>query len=246
MVDFVSYPANMHNDFELYSNNQEQQLEFPLNGQPFHPTATYGMQQTFSTSYDPMMHLEEAPRPHDLQYHYDAIAQGVKPFHYQTPAASPLSTSNSFHEQPSILSASSESGASVSSSTMGSPSHFPEPWNPVALNFTPGFDYPGMFTADKAFVGESISRSTTTSSSASALQSYMSPVERSTFRIPVVPASANWPVERSRDRRSSHLSRELIVCDAIPTTCSPSADSSLQSHQFLQSSCRFSNVTSRH
>jgi hypothetical protein len=141
MVDYMPYTtANMSQDFELYAN-QEQQLEFLPTSQPFLPTTSYPMDPAFSAPFE---HLP----PQDLQFHYDGIAQGVKaPFQqYTSPLASPHSASHSFHEQPPVLSASSESGASVSSSAMGSPSHFNEPWNPLAsgLGLTSGFEYPGM------------------------------------------------------------------------------------------------------
>jgi hypothetical protein len=73
MVDYVSYPSSMHHDFELYSNNQEQAMDYPLTNQPFMPSSTYGIEQSFNPSYDPMMPLG-AQRPHDLHFHYDAIA----------------------------------------------------------------------------------------------------------------------------------------------------------------------------
>ncbi|KAF1937350.1 hypothetical protein EJ02DRAFT_426724 [Clathrospora elynae] len=154
MVDYAQYPPNMHPDFELYSNNQGQHLEYHSN-QPFMPSPTYGMDQTFSAQYDPMASLAEGSRLQDLQYHYDAIAQGVKPLQYHTPAGSPHSTSRSFHDLPPVLSASSESGASVSSSAMGSPSlvpQFNEAWNPMGLGPTSGYEYPGMAAIEKSFV----------------------------------------------------------------------------------------------
>lgn len=150
MVDYVPYQSNIPHDFELYSNPHEQHMDFHTS----QPYATYGMDQTFSAPFDPMAPLAEAPRPQDLQFHYDAIAQGVKPFQYQTPNGSPNSSSHSFQDQPPILSASSESGASVSSSAMHSPSlapQFNEPWNPMGLGLTSGFEYPGII-AEKTFV----------------------------------------------------------------------------------------------
>ncbi|KAH4607924.1 hypothetical protein HBH82_086780 [Parastagonospora nodorum] len=156
MVDFVPYSSNMHNDFELYSNNQEQHMDYPITNQPFLPTSTYSMEQSFNATFDPMMHLTEGQRPHDLQYHYDAIAQGVKPIQYQTPAGSPHSTTHSFHEQPPVLSASSESGASVSSSALGSPTHYTDSWNSIGLGLTSSFDYPGMTASDKNFVDPNV------------------------------------------------------------------------------------------
>ncbi|KAF2132315.1 hypothetical protein P153DRAFT_285742 [Dothidotthia symphoricarpi CBS 119687] len=149
MVNFVPYHSNMQQDFELYSNRQEQQPDF---NQPFLPASTYSMEQTFSAPFDNMASLEEVPRHLNLQYHFDTMAQEVKAFQYQTPAGSPHSTSHSYHDLPPVLSASSESGASVSSSTTGSPPlhpHFDEPWG---LALTSSFDYPAMIATDKTFV----------------------------------------------------------------------------------------------
>jgi len=238
MVDFVPYPSNMHHDFELYSNNQEQQMEYPLTSQPFLPASTYGMDQTFSAPYDPMGPLAEAQRPHDLHFHYDAIAQGVKPFQFHTPAGSPHSTSHSFHEQPPVLSASSESGASVSSSTMGSPTHFNEPWNTVGLGFTSGFEYPGMIATEKTFVGESTVSSTVAPSSSSVIFSAPSRSETNTFKTPNTPASANWSLSRSNRRSNSLLSHVVRPCGVMHPTASPVYTSPYPS-QSLESSCRF-------
>lgn len=143
MVDFIPYHSNMQHDFELYSTQQEQHPDF---NQPFLPASTYSMEQTFNAPYNHMAPLVEA------QYHFDVIAQGTKPFQYQTPAGSPNSVSHSYHDLPPVLSASSESGASVSSSTIGSPSLHPpfdEPWG---LALTSSYEYPGMMATEKVFV----------------------------------------------------------------------------------------------
>ncbi|KAF2845345.1 zinc finger-containing protein [Plenodomus tracheiphilus IPT5] len=154
MVDYASYPPHMPQDFELYSTTQEQQLNFH-SAQAYMQPSTYGMDHSYNTSYNTMVPLPEGPSHQELQYHYDAIAQGVKPFQYHTPAGSPHSTSHSFHELPPILSASSESGASVSSSAMGSPlhaTHFNEPWDPIGLGLSSSFEYGGMVATEKAFI----------------------------------------------------------------------------------------------
>ncbi|KAL6163291.1 hypothetical protein ACJQWK_10880 [Exserohilum turcicum] len=154
MVEFAQYTPGMAHDFELYSHNQEQQhLDFQHN-QTFMPTSTCAMDHTFSAPFDPMAPLTEMQRPQDLHFHYDVIAQGVKPYQYQTPAGSPHSTSNSFHEMPPVLSASSESGASVSSSAMGSPSLVPQfnSWQPMPMGLTSGYEYPGMIANEKSYV----------------------------------------------------------------------------------------------
>lgn len=245
MVDYVPYPSNMHNDFELYSNNQEQ-MEYPLAHQQFLPTSTYSMDQTFSAPYDPMAPLAEIQRPHDLHFHYDAIAQGVKPFQFHTPAGSPHSETHSFHEQPPVLSASSESGASVSSSTLGSPAQFNESWNPVGLGFSSGFEYPGMIAAEKTFVGKSTVSSRELLPSPSVVSSSTPHTERRTFKTPVTPASAHWPLTRSNGRRNSLLSQVVRPCDVIPTATSFSAQFSLShSHSHsLEFSCPFSSARS--
>lgn len=156
MVDYAPYTPGMAHDFELYSHSQEQHIDYQQS-QPFMPVSTFGMDHTFTAPFDHMAPLADAPRLQDLQFHYDAIAQGVKPsYQYQTPAGSPHSISNSFHEMPPVLSASSESGASVSSSAVGSPSlvpQFTEPWNPMPMGgLTSGFEYSGMVANDKSYV----------------------------------------------------------------------------------------------
>ena len=239
MVDFVPYSSNMHHDFELYSNNQEQQMEFPMTSQPFLPASTYGMEQTFSAPYDPMVPLTEPPRPHELHFHYDAIAQGVKPFQFHTPAGSPHSISHSFHEQPPVLSASSESGASVSSSAMGSPTHFNESWNPMGLGLTSGFEFPGMIAAEKTFVGESTVPSTVESSASSLVSPSSPPLERNIFKTPVTPASAKWSSVRSNGWRNSLLSHVVRQSDVMPTYSHP-VHSSKRPSSSLESSCWFS------
>ena len=155
MVDYVPYPTStMPHDFPLYSNDD--QLDFlpsttTTTTQGYLPSSDYPVDSTFSAPYDPMSTLAEAPRSNHLQFHYDGIAQGVKavPFQQLSPEGSPHSTSHSFPDQPPVLSASSESCASVSSSAMGSPSlnpQFVDTWNPMTngLGFVSGFEYPGM------------------------------------------------------------------------------------------------------
>lgn len=217
-------------------------MDFPLVSQPYLPSSTYGMDQAFSAPFDPMVPMAEAPRPHDLQFHYDAIAQGVKPFQYNTPAGSPHSTSHSFHEQPPVLSASSESGASVNSSAMGSPTHFNEPWNPTGLGLTSGFEYSGMIAGDKTFVGESKVSSTTVSSTCS-VKCPATPLPASeVFKTPVTPASANWSSARANGRRNSTLSQIVRPCDVIPPLCSPSVNYTQCVSQSFESSCRLPGV----
>jgi hypothetical protein len=204
MVEYAQYTPGMAHDFELYSHNQEQHIDYQQN-QSFIPASTFGMDNAFTAPFDHMAPLAEAPRMQNLQYHYDAIAQGVKPYQYQTPAASPHSTSNSFHEMPPVLSASSESGASVSSSAMGSPSLMPQfndAWNPMSMGLTSGYEYPGMIANDKSYVGKSIVSSTiapsSSSSSSSSAVPPMSPaLKQNVFKTPVTPASATRPSVRS-------------------------------------------------
>lgn len=159
MVDY--YPASMSQDFTLYSSHQDQQLEFvPSTGQPFMTSNAFDMDPAFTASFDhvSMPAFSEAPRPQELAFHYDGIAQGVKANYQYTPHGSPQSASHTF-EQPPVLSASSESGASVSSSAMGSPHLNPqynEPWNPMVnglglpiVQNSTGFEYEGLVAADK-------------------------------------------------------------------------------------------------
>ncbi|KNG47463.1 zinc finger domain-containing protein [Stemphylium lycopersici] len=156
MAEYPQYTPDVAHDFELYSHNPDQHLDFQHN-QSFASSSTYAMDPAFSAQYDPMAPLSHVSRHSDLQFHYDGIAQGVKPFHYQTPAGSPHSTSHSFHEIPPVLSASSESGASVSSSAMGSPSILPpfnDSWNSFSMATTSGYDYPGMVAHEKSYVAK--------------------------------------------------------------------------------------------
>ncbi|KAF3004197.1 hypothetical protein E8E13_006597 [Curvularia kusanoi] len=154
MVDYA-YPPTMHHDFELYSQEQEQQLQYLPTTQSFLPSNTYSMEPSFSAPYEHMMPLVEAPRP---QYTYDQLAQEHKfaqQYSYHTPSGSPHSTLNSFQDHPPVLSASSESGASASSSALGSPSITPqfemEAWNPMAM-MPSGLEYPTIAANEKAFV----------------------------------------------------------------------------------------------
>jgi hypothetical protein len=252
MVDYVPYTtANMPHDFELYAN-QEQQIDYLPTSQPFLPSASYPMDPTFGGAFD----------SHVLQFHYDGIAQGVKASfqqQYASPMASPHSISHSFHEQPPVLSASSESGASVSSSAMGSPSQFNDSWNPLSagLGLTPGFEFPGMVEPVKVpgCVGESTSISSKLESFSSARSATPTsdPSHQNVFRSSATPASARWSASRSNafaGRRNSRLSNVVRPSDIVdtsldsPVTPSSSFSQSPQSQTSLlaqyESSCRFS------
>ena len=154
MLDYA-YPPAMH-DFELYSQEQEQQLQYLPTTQPFLPSSNYSMDQSFSAPFEQMLPLVEAPRP---QYQFDYMAQ--VPCNYHSPSVSPSSTLNSFQDLPPVLSASSESGASASSSALGSPTVTPqfevESWNPMGL--TSSFEYPAIAATEKTFVGRLTIRS---------------------------------------------------------------------------------------
>jgi hypothetical protein len=236
MADYAQYAPSMSHDFELYANTQEQHLEYHHN-QPYVPASTYAMEHTFSAPFDPMATLAEIQRPQDLQYHYDGIAQGVKQYQYQTPAGSPHSISHSFHEAPPVLSASSESSASVSSSAMGSPSlvpQFNEPWNPMGAGFASGYEYPGMVATDKSYVGKS--PILLPKASPSFVTSPTSPVnKRHVFKTPITPASAKWS-SSSRGRKNSLLSHGVNM-PGITSVNSPSVISISQPSQSFQS-CR--------
>jgi hypothetical protein len=253
MVDYVPYTtANMPHDFELYSH-QEQQLDFLPTSQPFLPSASYPMDPTFGGAFD----------PNDLQFHYNGIAQGVKASfqqQYASPMASPHSTSHSFHEHPPVLSASSESGASVSSSALGSPSQFNDSWNPLSagLGLTPAFEYPGMVEPVKVpgCVGESTSVPSSLESFSSACPATPTsdPLHQNVSRSPATPASARWSASRSiafAGRRNSRLSNVVRPSDIVdtslvspvPPTCSFSPSPQTQTSLLAQSesSCRFSS-----
>jgi hypothetical protein len=186
-----------------------------------------------------------SPRPQDIQSYYDGIAQGVKPTFQYSPNGSPHSVSHSFHDQPPILSASSESDASVSSSNTGSPSLHPqynEPWNHMThgLGLTPGYEYNGMVVTDKApgCVGESTEVPSRFESSFP-IASPKTPIlpsprlentQNNVFKSPVTPASAStkWSVSRSGAplaRRNSLLSNEIRLSD-LPDISSEASFSS--------------------
>lgn len=157
MVDYA-YPPTMHHDFELYSQEQEQQLQYLPTTQPYLPSNIYSMEPSFSAPYEHTMPLVEAPRP---QYTYDQLAQEHKfaqQYNYHSPSESPNSTLNSFQDYPPVLSASSGSDVSAPSSALGSPSITPqfemEAWNPMAM-MTSGLEYPTIIANEKAFVGKS-------------------------------------------------------------------------------------------
>jgi hypothetical protein len=165
MVDYVAYNHNMHqhHDFELYATDQDQhhhqqhQQHFLSMDQSYLPSSTFSMEQSFIAPFDQMLPLADAPQPDHLQFNYDLMTHQPKPYHYQTPTASPHPSLISFQDHAPILSASSESGASVSSSSMSSPpldSHFNTSWDSVGLGLTSSFEYPATVAADKSFVGE--------------------------------------------------------------------------------------------
>ena len=240
MAEYAQYPASMPHDFELYSNtHHEQHMDFH-HSQPFMSSSMYGMDHAFTaSSYDPMVPLTDMQRPqHVPQYHYDAIAQGVRTYQYHTPAGSPHSISHSFHEMPPVLEASSESGASVSSSAMGSPTIIPqfnESWNPMALGPAPGFEYSNM-AAEKSFVGKSTLSSTPTTSSFPLVKSPVLPIcKMHVFKTPTTPASATRPSPRSSKRPDSPSSDKLYTGQAQHLTSSSS--SSPSSSSVPQPSC---------
>lgn len=261
MVDFHPYPAAMPQEFDPYSQ-PEQQYEFVTASHPFVPSS-YAIDPTFSSPYEfvGMTSMAEPPRPEELQYHYDGIAQGVK----CSPHGSPQSIAQPF-EQPPILSASSESGASVTSSNMPSPHlgpQYSESWKSMMTNniglpilqSSPNFEYEGL-PAEKApgCVGEFTTISTSSRTSPSSTLLPISSCDARSepeyvFKSPSAPASATVPGHKAvmgAGRRNSILSREVLPGD-IPE--SPSERSSLlasinlspksESSSANPSSCRF-------
>ena len=231
----------MHHDFELYSREQEQ-LQYLPTTQPFLASSTYSMEQSFSAPYEHMLPLVEAPRP---QYSYDQLAQQHKlaqQYNYHSPSGSPHSTLNSFQDQPPILSASSESGASASSSALGSPSITPqfemESWNPMAM-MTSGLEFSTIIAPEKSFVGESMVSSATATSF-----TYSTPHHSSNaFIPPTTPASASWSSSRSNLQGNFTLSNELYLYDVSISPSNSSVSSSplypraSSSISFSQRSC---------
>jgi hypothetical protein len=154
MVNFL-YSTNMPQDFELY-DEPEQSFGFVPSSQPF-ISSVFPTDADFNAPYGQMPMEPSSDHAQNVQFHYDAIAQGVKPLHY-TPHDSPLSATHSF-EQPPILCPESEASASVSSSTLGSPSLHPqynEPWTSMTsrpslsmMQNGTGFGYDCLVQAEK-------------------------------------------------------------------------------------------------
>lgn len=147
MVSYAeSYPVQMHShEFESY----------PDYLQPNQAYMTPFMDGGYTTSFEPqpsVQALSNVPRPQDYPFAFDASAKAGYQQHY-SPTASPHSGSGTFDNQPPQLSTSSESGASVSPSAMGSPSlnapQFPEAsWAPLesqGLGMKDAF-HPDQFT----------------------------------------------------------------------------------------------------
>lgn len=162
MVDYIAYPPNMHqhHDFELYTADQDQhfqqQQHFLAMGQSYLPSSTFPVDQSFVAPFDHMLPLADAPQPDQVQFNYDLITHQPKSYPYQTPTASPHPSLISFQDHAPILSASSESGASVTSSMSSPPldSQFNTSWDSVSLSLASSFEYPDIVAADKSFVGE--------------------------------------------------------------------------------------------
>ena len=232
-----------HHDFELYQE-QEQQLQYLPTTQSFLLSSTYSMEQSFGAPFEHTFPLVEAPRP---QYTYEQFAQGHKlasQCNYHSPSGSPHSTLNSFQDQPPVLSASSESGASVSSSALGSPSTTPQfemdAWNPMAM-MTSGIDFPTMAAEQKSFIGESMVPSATTTS----FTPSPSTASSTAFRTPTTPASASWTSMKWSRRRNSLLANEITPNDVSTSPASSFTSSPLlsRSSSYLmpisRASCRF-------
>ncbi|KAF2197846.1 hypothetical protein GQ43DRAFT_186462 [Delitschia confertaspora ATCC 74209] len=223
MVDYA-YPPTMSHDFELYPN-QDPQLDYMTTTQPYIHSNTYMDPSAFTSSYEPMPMpaLSDAhPRIQDLQPYYDGIALGVKPNMQYSPMGSPSSASHSFDHHPPILSASSESGASVSSSAMGSPSLNPQydaSWNamnghglaPSIVQNGSGYEYDALAVSDKlsGCVGES-------------------PIS-SSFQSPATSTSSKW---------SSSLSmrRSPLTSGVHPGRKSPLLSKEIRPHHIPRSS----------
>lgn len=219
-------------------------MDYMSHPQAYVPSNAYIDPMAFPSSYDTVpMSMAEAPRPQDLQFHYDGIAQGVKQSMHYSPAASPSSGAHSFDTQPPMLSASSESGASVSSSAMGSPSLNPQydaSWNAMhGLGLT---QYDGLVVNDKlaGCVGESPRISSSSESPSLVLRSNSMPTSNASspasgnshntvFKSPKTPASAftsySSAMRRSPSvsaghagRRGSLLSKEILPAEVTNTS----------------------------
>lgn len=154
------------------------------------------------TTYDSQSHIQAvASGPHPEEYPYDFKYSYPQP----SPLGSPHSGSHSFDNQPPQLSTSSESGASVSPSAVGSPSlgapQYVEPaWAPLeGLGIAPGlqkdvfhpeqfvtsaFEFDGLVATCNT-VGES-----SKVSSPGKRDSLIASPSCNVFKSPTIPASA--------------------------------------------------------
>jgi hypothetical protein len=127
MVSYAEYPSTMpSNDFDLYPT-QEQYADLLVSSQTSYlPTSQY-MDNSFSGAFENnTQQTLSVPRTQDFRFSLDASQ--LKQSYAYSPAASPAH-SNSFDVIPPQLSTSSESSASVqstSSSAIGSPSMDPQ------------------------------------------------------------------------------------------------------------------------
>jgi hypothetical protein len=223
------YTATMPSqDFPLYS-------EFMPTTESYMPAASWDASYN-TTSYDSHSSINAYAQPsrqQEYQYSFDATAKTN--YHHYSPVESPNSGSQTFDNNPPHLSTSSESGASVSSSTMGSPSLNPpqyaeSTWPPIEANglgigqevlektafiqdsfATTGFDYESVVATDKlpGCVGESNQISSDKRVSALAFPFVPRPL----------PSSA--PGERTRDEQKDSVSQSNMTSHNVfksPTT----------------------------
>ncbi|KAI9706184.1 MAG: hypothetical protein M1820_004945 [Bogoriella megaspora] len=139
--------AQENSDFVLYSSTHDSYPDFlPTSSHPY--TSNQYINST-GASFDPYSIFPQTSQSQDFGFGSTSTAlQSKSNYHPQTPAESPTnSAKNSFDVQPPNLSSTSDSGASVqstSSSAMGSPSLNPhyaqEGWNTLGqgLGLAPG------------------------------------------------------------------------------------------------------------
>ncbi|KAF2837943.1 hypothetical protein M501DRAFT_919641, partial [Patellaria atrata CBS 101060] len=171
MVSYAEYsiPTTMPTaDFDLYPQQENYQEAF-TSSQSY--MAVPAFDHTYSTfdSQSSIQAFSNAPRSQEFNFSLDGIPQSIKnSYHSYSDAGSPAnSASHSFDIHPPHLSAASESGASIpstSSSAMGSPSMNPQyhdSWNVMGQglglapglvsqdSFTSSFEYEAMVATDK-------------------------------------------------------------------------------------------------
>ena len=252
MASFAEYqnPISVtdSNDFVLYSTH-DSYPDFMPTSHPYNPYLN-----STGAGFEPFpVPFTAASQPHDFGFAATAASQHVKAGYPHTPAESPTnSANNSFDIQPPNLSCTSDSGASVqstSSSAMGSPSlnasYAQEPWSTVGagLGIAPGIAHPGQepfgtsgYEYDPVLVNEKIPGCVGESQSISSPQRSMQPTASSAF-----PSSLAFS---SSQNQSQSYSSNVFSSEQRPFQRATSVDTCIGGHQSPRSASSLQTPTS--